>query len=744
MTKRTLSLLLAGILIFFLLPARSLATESTGSYQIGDIVEVAGTAAPTAEIPEHTGWKQQGEAVQKPGTEPTCGKVPHTHVEASGCDLQCTLQEHTHTINCEEGCTLHIHTQDCCKAVHVHGDNCNCQTEVHSHNDSCYTSCPAHTCSEACQIPEDGTCPEIHIHDERCVPSCGKEVHSHSDACCTALHQHSESCVPQCGQEGHTHITNGCGGEGICTAVEHAHGDGSTCVNVCILEEHTHTVNCDATCSLHVHTPQDCCNAVHDHSTGCNCQLEAHSHSDGCYGDCPELHTHSESCPVTCGKALHTHTDTCCTAQHQHSEACIPGCRLEGHIHITDGCGGEGQCPLTEHTHSSNACPTPCPLEAHSHDNNCYTQVTYTTWELVNVFTVTFNSNGGTDVEDQAILSGDTVTEPEAPARAGYVLEGWYREAALTTPWNFETDTVSAPVTLYAKWTDVKTGSVVTTDAGSWNPIVDAGTLDAAANAQGGAADPVAVRLTIRSLTESSVDETEAAAIDALALGRELAYLDMTLEGSIGGGSFADIGSTNDVLLEVTLDFDASDKRNIAVFRYHNGKAEILSAGTRGERFLLDQTNKKLTIFAKNFSTYAIGYTTGSDTLEYYQFSKGSNSSWAKDSSRNLVFVCKAPYALLEKMTINGQEISLAYAESCDDGTQITLKPDFLKNLARGKYYLELYYRNGGYAIAPFTVTRSSGIAYTSDLFNIGLWGSLLGLSAAGVVLLVILKKRKK
>jgi uncharacterized repeat protein (TIGR02543 family) len=34
----------------------------------------------------------------------------------------------------------------------------------------------------------------------------------------------------------------------------------------------------------------------------------------------------------------------------------------------------------------------------------------------------------------------------------GYILEGWYREEAFTTPWDFGTDTVSGDITLYAKW----------------------------------------------------------------------------------------------------------------------------------------------------------------------------------------------------------------------------------------------------------------------------------------------------
>jgi uncharacterized repeat protein (TIGR02543 family) len=34
----------------------------------------------------------------------------------------------------------------------------------------------------------------------------------------------------------------------------------------------------------------------------------------------------------------------------------------------------------------------------------------------------------------------------------GYTFGGWYKEAALVTPWNFGTDTVTGNITLYAKW----------------------------------------------------------------------------------------------------------------------------------------------------------------------------------------------------------------------------------------------------------------------------------------------------
>lgn len=79
----------------------------------------------------------------------------------------------------------------------------------------------------------------------------------------------------------------------------------------------------------------------------------------------------------------------------------------------------------------------------------------YAKWSeiIVPKYTATFNSNGGTTVAAIAnITSGAIIAEPTAPTKTGYGFEGWYKEATLTTAWNFAIDKVTADITLYAKW----------------------------------------------------------------------------------------------------------------------------------------------------------------------------------------------------------------------------------------------------------------------------------------------------
>jgi formylglycine-generating enzyme required for sulfatase activity len=66
---------------------------------------------------------------------------------------------------------------------------------------------------------------------------------------------------------------------------------------------------------------------------------------------------------------------------------------------------------------------------------------------------VSFDSLGGSAVEAQTVAHGDRAAEPSpAPLKEGCVFEGWHREAACVTRWDFAADTVSADMTLYARW----------------------------------------------------------------------------------------------------------------------------------------------------------------------------------------------------------------------------------------------------------------------------------------------------
>lgn len=64
-----------------------------------------------------------------------------------------------------------------------------------------------------------------------------------------------------------------------------------------------------------------------------------------------------------------------------------------------------------------------------------------------------FDSQGGSAIEAQTVDHGELVIEPADPTKAGFTFGGWYKEAGCINPWDFDIDTVTDDITLYAKWT---------------------------------------------------------------------------------------------------------------------------------------------------------------------------------------------------------------------------------------------------------------------------------------------------
>jgi uncharacterized repeat protein (TIGR02543 family) len=66
--------------------------------------------------------------------------------------------------------------------------------------------------------------------------------------------------------------------------------------------------------------------------------------------------------------------------------------------------------------------------------------------------TVSFNANGGTAVTAQIVAEGGKATKPADPDKDGFLLAGWFKEDTFANRWDFDTDTVTGNITLYAKW----------------------------------------------------------------------------------------------------------------------------------------------------------------------------------------------------------------------------------------------------------------------------------------------------
>ena len=67
-------------------------------------------------------------------------------------------------------------------------------------------------------------------------------------------------------------------------------------------------------------------------------------------------------------------------------------------------------------------------------------------------YEVMFKYNNGADDITVIVDEGTLLTKPTDPTYQGYTFLGWYKDASLMLPWNFESDIVEANIILYAKW----------------------------------------------------------------------------------------------------------------------------------------------------------------------------------------------------------------------------------------------------------------------------------------------------
>ena len=71
--------------------------------------------------------------------------------------------------------------------------------------------------------------------------------------------------------------------------------------------------------------------------------------------------------------------------------------------------------------------------------------------QLTANYTVTFDTDGGSNAAQQTVHYGDKAVKPADPTKSGYTFDGWYTEAEHNSEYKFDVP-VKKNITLYAKW----------------------------------------------------------------------------------------------------------------------------------------------------------------------------------------------------------------------------------------------------------------------------------------------------
>ena len=67
-------------------------------------------------------------------------------------------------------------------------------------------------------------------------------------------------------------------------------------------------------------------------------------------------------------------------------------------------------------------------------------------------YTVAFDTAGGTEISSVKVKPGAKLGKPADPTKEGYVFGGWYTNLSYYREWDFDWDTVTEDMTLYARW----------------------------------------------------------------------------------------------------------------------------------------------------------------------------------------------------------------------------------------------------------------------------------------------------
>lgn len=290
------------------------------------------------------------------------------------------------------------------------------------------------------------------------------------------------------------------------------------------------------------------------------------------------------------------------------------------------------------------------------------------------MITVTFDSNGGSAVDSAAYEYNQSVLAPTDPTKDGFEFVGWFTDREFTDKWDFESDKVTASITLYAKWVQ----GIVSDDENNIDGVEVDGLNDVAKNEN---ADIV---LVVKD-QEPSDDNDKQTAIKAIEGAPDnFGFYDITLEKSTGG-TVDDAAS----VIEIKIPYDFAKKTNIKVYRHHGGAVQELAAlGARAVKgsyedgkYFADTNNGCIYIYSSKFSIYSVAYDTvrtssggGGGGIVRYTVKFDANGAGIVNSQRVAKGGTAAKPDEIKKdgYTFGGWYLDTALTEEYDFSTKVT------------------------------------------------------------------------
>ena len=129
--------------------------------------------------------------------------------------------------------------------------------------------------------------------------------------------------------------------------------------------------------------------------------------------------------------------------------------------------------------------------------------------------------------------------------------------------------------------------------------------------------------------------------------------------------------------------------------------------------------------------------------LTAYDIIKGNHSKWTKGCDEDLSFTANGPFSKFVGLEVDGEEVAEKYYEAKTASTVITLKKSFLEKLSTGAHTITVIYTDGD-ASGIFKILAQTETPATGAASNIMLYDTMLTMSLAAMIILLVQKKRKQ
>ena len=418
--------------------------------------------------------------------------------------------------------------------------------------------------------------------------------------------------------------------------------------------------------------------------------------------------------------------------------------------------GTEGDEGTVEPTETSTSTETPVvPATPTSIPTEPTTDTEQSSNPVETVYTVTFEVNGGSEVEAQQVKDGETAEEPENPTKEGFTFGGWFEDGTCVVAFDFATP-ITGDVKVYAKWTEIKPDHPAFNDAKTVNGVAVTVSAPEGVFPKGSYLSVESVPVSAQSMVDEAVEnERDANANVAVSYTFDIKVLDT--EGN-------EVQPADAQSVKVSFALAEAKDDNLEAQVYHisdEGNAEVLDTSVNGDA---------VEAVTDGFSFYTVEFTYGtmtyvlpggsevklSDVLSYVGLSgevtaaSGSNDelfSITKESGEWMIH-SHQPFTTEEKLsvTINGivYEIIVTdtnvsgtiYASSLADNDNLVLTGDTtlvmdvnksLKSISgayaltiQGSNTLEVN-NNAGHAISVKSLTSAAFLRLISSKYALNI-----------------------